>query len=56
MDALVADGLRYDNMHTTARRSPSRSCMLTGRNHHVNHMAAIDEIGGPKYFNQYPWG
>jgi len=19
-------------------------------------LAAIDEIGGPKYFNQYPWG
>ena len=44
MDALAADGLRYDNMHTTARCSPSRSCMLTGRNHHANHIAGITEI------------
>ena len=44
MDALAADGLRCDNMHTTARCSPSRSCMLTGRNHHANHIAGITEI------------
>ena len=35
-DALAADGLRYNNMHTTALCSPSRSCILTGRNHHSN--------------------
>src|SRR6516164_7793450 len=34
LDALAADGLRYNNMHTTALCSPSRSCILTGRNHH----------------------
>ena len=39
-DALAAGGLRYNNMHTTALCSPSRSCMLTGRNHHCNGMAA----------------
>src|SRR5215203_2988719 len=43
-DALAADGLRYNNMHTTALCSPSRSCILTGRNHHSNHMAAITEV------------
>ena len=29
-DALAADGLRYNNMHTTALCSPSRSCILYG--------------------------
>lgn len=43
IDALAADGLRYSNMHTTALCSPSRSCMLTGRNHHSNGMSCITE-------------
>lgn len=43
MDALAADGLRYNNMHTTALCSPSRACMLTGRNHHSNGLACITE-------------
>ena len=43
LNALAADGLRYNNMHTTALCSPSRSCMLTGRNHHSNGMACITE-------------
>src|SRR5262245_52000352 len=30
LDALAKDGLRYNNMHTTALCSPSRSCILTG--------------------------
>ena len=30
-------------MHTTALCSPSRSCILTGRNHHSNAMACITE-------------
>ena len=33
-DALAAGGLLYTNMHTTALCSPSRSCIITGRNHH----------------------
>jgi arylsulfatase len=41
IDALAADGLRYANMHTTALCSPSRSCILTGRNHHSNHLACL---------------
>ena len=28
-------------MHTTALCSPSRSCILTGRNHHSNHMGCL---------------
>lgn len=43
LDALAADGLRYTNMHTTALCSPSRSCMVTGRNHHSNGMSCITE-------------
>ena len=41
LDALAADGLRYNNMHTTALCSPSRSCFLNGRNHHSNGMACM---------------
>jgi arylsulfatase A-like enzyme len=43
LDRLATNGLRYTNMHTTALCSPSRSCMLTGRNHHSNAMACITE-------------
>jgi arylsulfatase A-like enzyme len=43
LDALAADGLRYSNMHTTALCSPSRSCFITGRNHHSNAMSCITE-------------
>jgi arylsulfatase len=44
LDDLAANGLLYNNMHTTALCSPTRSCILTGRNHHSNHMAAITEV------------
>ena len=43
LDRLAQNGLRYTNMHTTALCSPSRSCMLNGRNHHSNGMACITE-------------
>ena len=43
LDALAKNGLRYNNMHTTALCSPSRSCILTGRNHHSNAMSCITE-------------
>ena len=43
LDRLAQNGLRYTNMHTTALCSPSRSCILTGRNHHSNAMACITE-------------
>jgi arylsulfatase A-like enzyme len=40
----IADmGLRYTNWHTTALCSPTRSCLLTGRNCHLNGMAVIEE-------------
>ncbi len=41
----IADrGLTYTNFHTTALCSPTRSCLLTGRNHTTNGMAGITEI------------
>lgn len=43
IDSLAAGGLRYANMHTTALCSPTRSCIMTGRNHHSNAMACITE-------------
>jgi arylsulfatase len=43
LDKLAANGLIYTQWHTTALCSPSRSTMLTGRNHHLNGMAAITE-------------
>ena len=57
MDSLAANGLRFNNMHTTALCSPSRSCLLTGRNHHANGMAAITELatGYPGYNGVVPF-
>jgi hypothetical protein len=56
-DALAAGGLRFSNMHTTALCSPSRSCIITGRNHHSNSMACITELasGYPGYNGVIPF-
>ena len=43
LDKLAANGLTYTQWHTTALCSPTRSTILTGRNHHLNGMAAITE-------------
>ena len=43
LNKLAANGLLYSNMHTTALCSPTRSCILTGRNHHSNAMSCITE-------------
>jgi arylsulfatase len=57
LDRLAENGLRFNNMHTTALCSPTRSCILTGRNHHSNHMAAITEVstGFPGYDGYIPF-
>jgi arylsulfatase A-like enzyme len=49
IDRIAADGLRYTQWHTTALCSPTRSCLLTGRNHTTNGMACITEaaVGFP---------
>jgi arylsulfatase A-like enzyme len=43
IDKLAKNGLLFTNMHTTALCSPSRSCIITGRNHHSNAMSCITE-------------
>jgi arylsulfatase A-like enzyme len=57
LDSLAANGLRYNNMHTTALCSPSRGCILTGRNHHSIGLASITETstGYPGYNGILPF-
>ncbi len=43
-EKLAAAGLRYNDFHTTALCSPTRTALLTGRNHHVNNAGAIMEL------------
>src|SRR5438477_7783400 len=35
MDSLAAGGVRYSNFHVTSMCSPTRACLLTGRNAHA---------------------
>lgn len=51
IDRLASSGLRYTNFHTTALCSPTRACLLTGRNHHSVGMATVAEVssGYPGY-------
>ena len=42
-EALAANGLRYNQFHTTALCSPTRTALLSGRNHHMNNMGSITE-------------
>jgi arylsulfatase len=44
LDRLAKEGLRYNRFHTTALCSPTRTALLTGRNHHVNNAGAIMEL------------
>ena len=45
MDRLAANGLRYNNFHTTALCSPTRAALLSGRNHHSAATGIIMELG-----------
>lgn len=56
LDRLAADGLIYSQWHTTALCSPTRSTLLTGRNHHSNGFASISEssTGFPGYSSHIP--
>jgi arylsulfatase len=55
-DRLAAGGLRYRNFHTTAMCSPTRACLLTGRNHHTTAMGGIADTatGFPGYNGRIP--
>ena len=56
IDRVAASGLRYANMHTTALCSPTRACIMTGRNHHSSGVACIMELatGYPGYDGRMP--
>ncbi len=43
-DRLAERGLRYTNFHTTALCSPTRACLLTGRNHHSVGMRGLSNF------------
>jgi arylsulfatase len=43
LEKLAKNGLTYTQWHTTALCSPTRSTLLTGRNHHLTGNAAITE-------------
>lgn len=43
LDRLARNGITYTQWHTAALCSPTRSTLLTGRNHTLNGMAAITE-------------
>jgi arylsulfatase A-like enzyme len=44
LDRLAKQGLSYNRFHTTALCSPTRTALLTGRNHHTNNSGAITEL------------
>jgi arylsulfatase A-like enzyme len=56
LQRLADDGLMYTQWHTTALCSPTRSCVLTGRNHHQNGFAQIAEgaTGFPGHTGHIP--
>ncbi len=56
VDALAANGLRYNRFHVTALCSPTRACLLTGRNHHAVGMGFLTDIptGFPGYDGRIP--
>jgi arylsulfatase len=43
-ERLASQGLRFNQFHTTALCSPTRTALLSGRNHHSNNMGGITEI------------
>jgi len=43
VESLANNGLRYNEFHTTALCSPTRSALLSGRNHHMNNFGSIAE-------------
>ncbi|HOL08205.1 MAG TPA: sulfatase-like hydrolase/transferase, partial [Methanomassiliicoccaceae archaeon] len=43
MERLAENGISYSQFHTTALCSPTRACLLTGRNHTTVGMACIEE-------------
>jgi arylsulfatase A-like enzyme len=55
LERLAATGLKYTRFHTTALCSPTRSALLTGRNHHSVGMGAITEFATSAPGNNSIW-
>src|SRR5882672_5700499 len=43
-DDLAANGVRFTSFHTTSLCSPTRACLLTGRNHHRVGVGRVSEL------------
>ena len=58
IDRLADRGIRFTNFHTTAVCSPTRACLLTGRNHHRVGMGMLPDlpVNFPAYTGQFPDG
>jgi arylsulfatase len=56
MDRIANNGLRYNNIHSTALCSPTRAALITGRNHHSAGFGVISEqsTGFPGYNSIIP--
>jgi arylsulfatase A-like enzyme len=56
IDELAGHGVRLANFHTTSLCSPTRACLLTGRNHHRSSMGRVADlaIGFPGYWGKPP--
>ncbi len=56
IDRVAAEGIRLTNFHTTALCSPTRACLLTGRNHHRSGMGRVADLatGFPGYWGRPP--
>jgi arylsulfatase len=55
-DGLARNGVRLTNFHTTALCSPTRACLMTGRNHHRSGMGRVADlaVGYPGYWGRIP--
>lgn len=55
-ERLAGEGLKYTRFHTTALCSPTRSALLTGRNHHSVNAGGVTEIAtsAPGYTSVWP--
>jgi arylsulfatase A-like enzyme len=56
IDRLAGEGVRYNRFHVTALCSPTRACLLTGRNHHAVGMGFLTDVptGFPGYNGRIP--
>ncbi len=56
IDKLAENGLRFNNFHTTALSSPSRACIMAGRNPHTIGLGShsLTAMGFPGYNAMIP--